>query len=107
MSGNRLLKAADEVLTALATADIPACLIGALAVHRWGEARATRDVDVSVLAPYGEEVRVLDLLLTRFAARRPDARAFALDHRVLLGACLQSSKRIPISFVRSKIFSGR
>jgi hypothetical protein len=84
MSGNRLLRAAEEVLSALEKAGIPACLIGALAVHRWGEARATRDVDVSVLAPYGEEGQVLDLLLTRFVPRRADARTFALDHRVLL-----------------------
>jgi hypothetical protein len=84
MSGNRLLKAAEEVLSVLGVAGIPACLIGALAVHRWGEARATRDVDVSVLAPYGEETQVLDVLLEKFTPRRSDARAFAVDHRVLL-----------------------
>ena len=46
--------------------------------------RATRDVDVSVLAPYGEETQVLDVLLEKFTPRRSDARAFAIDHRVLL-----------------------
>jgi hypothetical protein len=84
MSDNQLLSAAKEVLDLLDEARVPACLIGALAVHRWGEPRATRDVDVSVLAPYGDEGRVLDLLLGRFASRRTDARPFAIEHRVLL-----------------------
>jgi hypothetical protein len=84
MSEHRLLRAAQEILSCLDTAGIPACLIGALAVHRWGEPRATRDVDFSVLAPYGAEAPILDLLLDRFATRQPDARAFALANRVLL-----------------------
>ena len=65
-------------------AGVQACVIGALAVHRWGEPRATSDADLSALAPYGDEARILDLLLRRFAPRRPDARDFALAHRVLL-----------------------
>jgi hypothetical protein len=84
VSDSRLLRAADEVLALLEHAGLSACLIGALAVHRWGEPRFTRDVDLTVLAPYGEEGPVLDLLLGQFAARRPDARAFALANRVLL-----------------------
>jgi hypothetical protein len=59
-------------------------VIGALAVHRWGEPRATSDADFSALAPYGEERPVIDALLNRFEARRPDARTFALANRVLL-----------------------
>jgi len=79
-----LAAAAREVLSALDDAGIRACVIGALAVHRWGEPRATSDADFSALAPYGEEGLVVDLLLSRFEARRPDAQAFALAHRVLL-----------------------
>jgi hypothetical protein len=79
-----LAEAAREVLAVLEAAAVPACLIGGLAVGRWGQQRATTDVDFSVLAPYGEEGRVLDLLLKRFEARRPDARAFALANRVVL-----------------------
>ena len=37
-----------------------------------------------LLAPYGDEAPVVDLLLASFQGRRPDARAFALAHRVLL-----------------------
>ena len=80
----RLLSAAQAVLATLDAARIPACLIGGMVISRWGQPRATTDADISALAPYGEEARVLDALLTRFEARRVDARAFALDHRVLL-----------------------
>ena len=79
-----LAAAAREVLSALDDAEIQACVIGALAVHRWGEPRATSDADFSALAPYGDESRVVDILLQRFKARRSDAREFALAHRVLL-----------------------
>jgi hypothetical protein len=80
----RLLSAAQAVLATLDAARIPACLIGGMVISRWGQPRATTDADISALAPYGGEARVLDALLTRFEARRADARAFALDHRVLL-----------------------
>jgi len=80
-----LAAAAREVLSTLHDAGVPACVIGALAVHRWGEPRATSDADFSVLAPYdGDEGVALDVLLGRFEARRRDARAFALANRVLL-----------------------
>ncbi len=76
--------AAQAVLSTLDAARIPACLIGGMVISRWGQPRATTDADISVLAPYGEEGRVLDLLLSGFEPRRVDARAFALAHRVLL-----------------------
>ena len=76
--------AAREVLSVLEAARIRACVNGALAVHRWGEPRATSDADFSALAPYGDEHGVVDLLLSRLEPRRPDTRAFALANRVLL-----------------------
>ncbi len=79
-----LAEAARAVLSALDDAGIQACVIGALAVHRWGEPRATSDADFSALAPYGDEQPVVDVLLSHFEARRPDAAAFALVSRVLL-----------------------
>ena len=79
-----LAAAALEVLSALDEGGILACVIGALAVHRWGEPRATSDADFSALATYGAEQPVVDALLSRFEARRPDAAAFALANRVLL-----------------------
>lgn len=79
-----LAAAARDVMALLDAAGRPACLIGGLVVLRWGQPRATTDADFSVLTPIGEESAVIDLLLTRFASRRPDARTFALNHRVLL-----------------------
>jgi hypothetical protein len=79
-----LLQAAAEVLACLDEAGAPSCVIGGLAVARWGVPRATGDVDLTVLAPHGQESAVLDLLLGQFPARRPDARAFALVNRVVL-----------------------
>jgi len=61
-----------------------ACLIGGMVISRWGQPRATTDADFSALAPYGDEGRVLDVLLDRFEARRVDARDFALKNRVAL-----------------------
>jgi hypothetical protein len=60
------------------------CIIGALAVERWGEPRLTHDVDLTILTGFGGEEKYVDALLAAFEARRPDAREFALRHRVLL-----------------------
>jgi hypothetical protein len=79
-----LLAAAREALEVVARNGHRICLIGGLVVPRWGEPRTTTDVDVSVLAPYGDEDRVLDLLLRHFSPRNAGARDFALANRVLL-----------------------
>ena len=60
------------------------CFIGGLAVQSWSEPRYTKDVDLTLLTGFGSEETFIDLLLTHFAPRRPDARAFALVNRVLL-----------------------
>ena len=60
------------------------CIIGGLAVVRWGEPRVTRHVDLTVLAGFGNEERIIDPLLERYPARIPDAREYALRRRVLL-----------------------
>jgi hypothetical protein len=79
-----LATAAQDVLLVLEKAGIPSCAIGGLVVSRWGEPRTTTDVDLSVLAPYGDEESTLDSLLAHFEARAQDAREFALTNRVLL-----------------------
>lgn len=60
------------------------CLIGGIAVLRWGEPRQTRDVDLTLLTGFGAEAPYVDGLLAAFDARLPDARRFALDNRVVL-----------------------
>jgi len=76
--------AAREILAWLRAHRLRGCVIGGVAVQRWGEPRLTQDVDVTVIAAVGDEERVIDALLEGFEARRADARAFALRHRVLL-----------------------
>jgi len=60
------------------------CVIGAIALQRWGEPRATRDVDITLLCPFGSEASAADRLLARFKPRIEGAREFALQRRVLL-----------------------
>ncbi len=81
---NRLLGAAKEICEWLDSRSFRSCLIGGMAVQRWGEPRLTRDVDLTVLAEIGSEERIVDACLGRFAARTQDARSFALQNRVLL-----------------------
>lgn len=90
---NPLFVAALEIERACREHGWPYCVIGGIAVQRWGEPRLTRDVDVSLLCGWGNEAVVVDALLERFGARRADAREFALRYRVLL---LHASNRVPI-----------
>jgi Nucleotidyl transferase AbiEii toxin, Type IV TA system len=60
------------------------CLIGGIAVQRWGMPRFTQDVDLTLLTGFGGEEKFINALLGQFAGRLRDARQFALDHRVLL-----------------------
>jgi hypothetical protein len=60
------------------------CFIGGLAVLRWGEARETVDVDLTLLTGFGGESRFIDTLLGRYEARIEQAAGFALTRRVLL-----------------------
>ncbi len=60
------------------------CLIGGLALQRWGEPRLTQDVDLTVISGFGREPEYAEQFLSAFASRIPDAREFALRHRVLL-----------------------
>ena len=72
MTPPRLVEAAGELLSFLDAHGRLACLIGGIVVSRWGEPRATRDVDATVLAGFEEEAAVLDLLLSKFDSRDPD-----------------------------------
>ena len=89
----RLVKLAAEIQQFLDSKSWKNCLIGGLVLQRWGEPRLTKDVDLTVLTGFGGEEQVVDLLMGRYPARRPDAREFALLNRVLL---IQSSDGIGI-----------
>lgn len=83
---NDLLAAAAEVQKFCEAEKWKLCLIGGLAVVRWGRPRTTRDVDISLLTEWGDEERYVDRLLQRFSGRVDDPKQFALRARVL-GCC--------------------
>lgn len=68
-----LLQALGEVVAFLEKEQVPYVLIGGLAVQHWGEPRATRDIDITVLMDEADLERFLERVLTRFRARLPDA----------------------------------
>ena len=70
------------------------CFIGGLAVVRWGEPRFTRDLDATLLCPFGREDDVTQPLLDfGYGCRLPDAPEFARRNRVLL---IRSPSGVPI-----------
>ena len=62
----------------------PNCVIGGIAVQRWGEPRLTQDVDLTLLTGYGQEEPYIDALLERYRSRIESPREFALTRRVVL-----------------------
>jgi len=60
------------------------CLVGGIAVARWGQPRATQDVDLHLMAGYGDESEFVRPLFDHFHPRTPDAEAIAFDFRVVL-----------------------
>lgn len=76
------------------------CFIGGIALQHWGEPRVTRDLDISLFTGFGDERRFVDHLLTLYRPRLPDAREFALAHRVLL---LMTTSNVPIDIALSAL----
>ncbi|MGB9773568.1 MAG: nucleotidyl transferase AbiEii/AbiGii toxin family protein [Bacteroidota bacterium] len=88
-----ILKAAHEIAHFLENENIPYFIIGGLALQHWGEPRLTRDVDITVLVAPERFDAFVDAVLKNFPSRVPDAREFALRHRVLL---VQTEERVPL-----------
>ncbi len=74
------------------------CVIGGLAVQRWGQPRQTLDADVALLTGFGSEESYVDELLSQFQPRHQTAREFALTRRVLLA---YSGSGVPIDIALS------
>jgi hypothetical protein len=79
-----LLRAAAQVESSLRALKLPFCFIGGVAVQRWAEPRATRDLDLSLLCGFGGEEAAIDGLLELLVPRIAHARRFALENRVAL-----------------------
>jgi predicted nucleotidyltransferase len=81
---NELVAAAAALQHLLEQQGWEFCFIGGLAVQAWSEPRYTNDVDLTLLTGFGREEAFIDVLLTHYTPRRPDAKPFALVNRVLL-----------------------
>ncbi len=97
---NALLATAAEIQEFLQRSNERFCFIGGVALQRWGEPRFTRDVDITLLCPFGKEAPCADKLLAAFTPRITDARMFALQNRVLL---LRGTSGIPIDIALGAI----
>ena len=60
------------------------CIIGGVAVQRWGEPRLTRDVDLTLITGFGDEEKFIPIWLRHYQFRPPGSMEMALKHRVLL-----------------------
>jgi hypothetical protein len=90
---NHLLEAARQLQTLCEQQGWRSCLIGGLAVQRWGQPRVTLDVDLSLLTGFGREDEFIDVLLQSYTPRMGNAAEFARRKRVLL---LQTSAGVGI-----------
>jgi hypothetical protein len=82
---NPLLEAALRLQNLLDSWNWRFCVIGGIALLRWGDARFTRDVDLSLLTGFGREDEFISpLLAAGYRGRVADAAAFARRNRVLL-----------------------
>jgi hypothetical protein len=81
---NGILQAAANVSDELRRIRLPYCMIGGIALQRWGEPRMTVDVDVTVIAGFGNEMQVFRKLAASFAPRITDAESFAQYNRIAL-----------------------
>ncbi len=82
---NALLDAAVGIQNLLDRFGWRYCIIGGIALLRWGDARLTRDVDLALLTGFGREDEfTIPLLDAGYVGRIPDAAAFARRNRVLL-----------------------
>lgn len=79
-----LFEVAKRVQVFLDARNWRSCVIGGIAVQRWGEPRLTRDVDVTLLTGIGGEEIYVDEILRHFKSRVADAREFSLTRRVML-----------------------
>lgn len=100
-----VLAAAIELQSFIQSKQWPFCVIGGIALARWGQLRTTLDVDITILTGFGEEDQYIDALLSTFQARGDGSKEFALRNRVLL---LQASNDIGLDVALGGLpFEGR
>ena len=98
---NAMFEAAKEICDYMQSRHWKFCIIGGLAVVRWGEPRLTQDADLSLLTGFGEEEPFAAELLARFKGRLGEnTLGFALTNRVLL---LHASNGVPLDVAFSAL----
>jgi hypothetical protein len=93
-----LLAAALEVQSFFQKRSWASCVIGGLAVHRWGKPRATDDVDLALWIGSAPEEPFVAEIRENFAARQPEFREFALTGGVIRmrGLLINASNGVPV-----------
>ena len=86
-----VLRAADALQAFRRARGWRFCIIGGIAVLRWGEPRETIDADLTLLTGFGGEEPYVRALLGQFESRVPEGMQFAFTNRVLL---LQSASGV-------------
>jgi len=84
MLSEKIWRSAVEADAIFRSLGCPYCIIGGIAIQRWGEPRVTRDVDFSVFTGFGNEAKWISRLLELFTPRINNAADFAKVSRVLL-----------------------
>ena len=84
MTPGPVLDAALAAQAACEKLGLSFCVIGGVALQRWGEPRFTADADMSVMVEPGMELVAAEALLAELPARIDDALAFAARTRVVL-----------------------
>lgn len=76
--------AAELVHLILTELEIPYAIIGGMAVQFWGEARYTKDLDLTIIIPIEDQDRFVQILESYLPSRREDALEFAQKNRIYL-----------------------
>ena len=79
-----IFEAAFELQDFCDTRGWDSCFIGGIAVQRWGQARVTRDVEITLLTGFGNEDHFIGPLLAHYASRIANPADFAHRSRVLM-----------------------
>ncbi|TDI77981.1 MAG: hypothetical protein E2O84_00125 [Bacteroidetes bacterium] len=69
----------------LHAADIEFCFIGGLVLQRWGEARQTQDIDLTIFSPLGNEKELVKKLTAILEPRTDDVEGLATTGRMFVG----------------------
>ena len=89
----QIWKSAVETQQQLKELGFQTCVIGGIAVQRWGEPRVTKYVDFTLLCGFGNGGQAVSSILKHFTPRIEGAEEFAIHARVLL---VEDSRGTPL-----------